>query len=494
LKHGENGMPGHITNKKGISGINKEITGRAKKIIPKRTPVPEQDPQTRRANFDEVVLGYTAELAREEARRCLNCKESPCVKGCPVSVPIPRFIAFIREGEFEKAIEIIKGANLLPAVCGRVCPQESQCEKLCTLGKKFEPVAIGRLERFAADQYARHNKNGAPPLAPLTDRKVAIIGSGPSGLTCAYDLAQLGHKVVIFEALHEAGGVLFYGIPKFRLPKDIVKREIEVLEKMGVEIKRNAVIGKLFTIDELMEEFDACFIGTGAGLPRFMGLPGESLNGVYSANEFLTRTNLMKAYDFPNFDTPVKVGKKVAVIGGGNVAMDSARTALRLGAEEVTLVYRRSEALLPARKEEVHHAKEEGVRMELCVNPVRIIGEAGWVKALECVRMELCEADESGRARPRAIPGSEFLVPADTVIMAIGTGANPLLTKSTRDLALNERGYIKAEEATGRTSREGIFAGGDIVTGSATVISAMGAGRKAAAAIHEYLLSKKEKA
>jgi len=453
--------------------------------------VPEQDARERSRNFEEVVLGYDARLARKEAERCLSCKDEPCVRGCPVSVPVPRFVQAIREGEFGEAIRIIRTSNLLPAVCGRVCPQESQCERNCTLGKKFEPVAIGRLERFAADHAAKNRGEGLPAVEPSTGKKVAVVGSGPAGLACAYDLARKGHKVVIFEALHEPGGVLFYGIPRFRLPKKIVKREVESLKRMGVQIVMNAVIGKLFTLSELMTDFDACFIATGAGLPRFMGIEGENLNGVYSANEFLTRTNLMRAYDFPRYDTPVKVGNKVAVLGGGNVAFDAARTALRLGAGEVFLVYRRSEADLPARKEEVHHAKEEGIRLILCANPVRIIGENGWAKGLECVRMELCEPDESGRGRPVPIKGSEFLIPADTVIVAIGTGANPLFTRSTEEVRLDERGYIIADKETGRTTREGVYAGGDIVTGSATVISAMGAGRKAAGAIHECLSKQK---
>ena len=453
--------------------------------------MPEQDARERSRNFEEVVLGYDARLARKEAERCLSCKDEPCVRGCPVSVPVPRFVQAIREGEFGEAIRIIRTSNLLPAVCGRVCPQESQCERNCTLGKKFEPVAIGRLERFAADHAAKNRGEGLPAVEPSTGKKVAVVGSGPAGLACAYDLARKGHKVVIFEALHEPGGVLFYGIPRFRLPKKIVKREVESLKRMGVQIVMNAVIGKLFTLSELMTDFDACFIATGAGLPRFMGIEGENLNGVYSANEFLTRTNLMRAYDFPRYDTPVKVGNKVAVLGGGNVAFDAARTALRLGAGEVFLVYRRSEADLPARKEEVHHAKEEGIRLILCANPVRIIGENGWAKGLECVRMELCEPDESGRGRPVPIKGSEFLIPADTVIVAIGTGANPLFTRSTEEVRLDERGYIIADKETGRTTREGVYAGGDIVTGSATVISAMGAGRKAAGAIHECLSKQK---
>ncbi len=456
-----------------------------KKPSPKKTPIPEQDPLVRKTNFKEVALGYTPELAKQEAERCLQCKNSPCVTGCPVNVPIPRFIKAVRDGDYQGAIAMIKEANLLPAVCGRVCPQENQCEKFCTLGKKMEPVGIGRLERFVADR--QNDVPEAPRIAPSTGKKIAVVGSGPSGLTCAYDLARQGHAVTIFEALHEPGGVLIYGIPEFRLPKTIVAREIDALKRMGVEIRTNAVVGKLISVDELMEQFDACYIGTGAGLPRFMGIEGENLNGVYSSNEFLTRVNLMRAYRFPEYDTPVKRGARVAVVGGGNVAMDSARTALRLGADEVVMIYRRSLAELPARKEEVHHAQEEGIRLELCTNPVRIIGEQGIVTAVECVRMDLCELDESGRRSPKPVAGSEFRIPADIVIMALGTGANPLISQSAGNLSVNKRKYIIADEETGRTSREGVYAGGDIVTGSATVISAMGAGRKAAKAMHEYL-------
>ncbi len=456
-----------------------------KKPSPKKTPIPEQDPLVRKNNFKEVALGYTPELAKQEAGRCLQCKKSPCVAGCPVNVPIPRFIKAVRDGDYQGAIAIVKEANLLPAVCGRVCPQENQCEKFCTLGKKMEPVGIGRLERFVADQQA--GGSGTPPHAPSTGRKIAVVGSGPSGLTCAYDLARQGHAVTIFEALHEPGGVLVYGIPEFRLPKTIVAREIETLKRMGVTIKTNSVVGKLVSVDELMDQFDACYIGTGAGLPRFMGIEGENLNGVYSSNEFLTRINLMRAYRFPEYDTPVKRGARVAVVGGGNVAMDSARTALRLGASEVVMIYRRSLAELPARKEEVHHAQEEGVRFELCTNPIRIIGEQGMAASVECVRMDLCEIDESGRRSPKPVAGSEFRIAADTVIIAVGTGANPLIAQSAKDLSVNKKKYIIADEETGRTSREGVYAGGDIVTGSATVISAMGAGRKAANAMHQYL-------
>ncbi len=460
-----------------------------KKIIPKKTPIPEQDPAIRCTNFEEVSLGYTPEQAVIEASRCLQCKKPLCVTGCPVSVPIPRFIQAVRQNELKRASELIKEANLLPAVCGRVCPQESQCEKFCTLARKFDPVAIGRLERFVADWERGQGGVQAPDMAPATGKRVAIVGSGPSGLTCAYDLAKLGHGITIYEALHEAGGVLVYGIPEFRLPKAIVAREINVLKRMGVTIITNAVIGKLITIDELRERYDACYISTGAGLPRFMGIPGENLNGVYSANEFLTRINLMRAYQFPEFDTPVKKGGRIVVVGGGNVAMDSARTALRLGAQEVTLVYRRSLSELPARKEEVHHAMEEGINFELCTNPIKILGDKdGHVSAVECVQMDLCELDESGRKKPKPVEGSEFQIPADVVIIAVGTGANPLIAQSTKNLSVTRRQYIVADEETGKTSLQGVYAGGDIVTGAATVISAMGAGRKAARAMHDYMM------
>jgi glutamate synthase (NADPH) small chain len=466
------------------------MSSEKKKIIPKKTPSPEQPPLKRRSNFDEVSLGYTKDLALKEAERCLQCKIPKCVEGCPVHVPIPDFIRALRDRNFQKAIELIKDKNLLPAVCGRVCPQEEQCEKLCKLGKKNEPVSIGMLERFAADLEHSTCRICLPEIAKPSGKKIAVVGSGPSGLTCAYDLAKAGHKVTIFEALHEPGGVLVYGIPEFRLPKKIVAAEIELLKKMGVEIVTNAVIGKLLTIDEIMEQFDACFIGTGAGLPKFMDIEGENLNGVYSANEFLTRTNLMRAYTFPEADTPILKGSRVAVIGGGNVAMDAVRTAVRLGAKEALIVYRRSEAEMPAKKEELQHAKEEGVRFEMLTSPKKILGENGWVTGIECIRMELSEPDDSGRRRPVPLKDSEFQIPLDIVIIAVGTGANPLIPQSAGDLAVNKTGYIIADEETGLTNRKGLYAGGDIVTGSATVISAMGAGRKAAKAIHEYVMEK----
>ncbi len=465
------------------------MTKKKKKIILEKNPMPVQDPKKRAGNFSEVALGYDKKTAIAEAERCLHCKKEPCRQGCPVEVDIPGFIKHIAAGDFAAASKVIKEKNALPAVCGRVCPQESQCEKFCTLGKRGEPVAIGRLERFAAD-FELENNSEPPATAPQTHKKVAIVGSGPAGLTCAADLAKLGHKVTIFEALHVAGGVLMYGIPEFRLPKAIVQAEIENLRKIGVEIQCNTVIGKLNTVDELMKEggFDAVFIGTGAGLPYFMGIPGENSCGVYSANEFLTRTNLMKAYLFPEYDTPVKVGKNVAVIGGGNVAMDSARTALRLGAENSYIIYRRSRKEMPARLEEVEHAEEEGVKFELLTSPVRIIADdKGWVTALECQRFELGEPDSSGRRRPVAIEGSEFRIKMDTVIIAIGQGPNPLVPKTTEGLEVNKRGNIVADLKTGATSKEGVFAGGDIVTGAATVIRAMGAGRIAAKEMDEYL-------
>jgi glutamate synthase (NADPH/NADH) small chain len=460
------------------------------KLRVERQSMPHQEPTARIRNFNEVALGYSEEQALLEASRCLDCKKPSCMEGCPVEVDIPVFIKHIKDKEYQMAIDVIKRKNNLPAICGRVCPQENQCEKHCVLGKKFTPVAIGRLERFAADWEFNHSSASRKNQAAETGKKVAIVGSGPAGLTAAADLAMLGHQVTVFEALHTAGGVLVYGIPEFRLPKAIVEKEIEGIKQLGVEIRTNMVVGAVNTIDELLENgFDAVFVGTGAGLPNFMNIPGENLNGVYSANEFLTRTNLMKGYLFPEYLTPIRIGKKVAVIGAGNVAMDSARTALRLGAEESYIVYRRSDKEMPARAEEIEHAREEGVQFRILTSPVEIIGdENGWVKALKCQRFELGEADESGRRRPVAIPGSEYEMEMDTVVMAIGQGPNPLIPRTTPDLQLNRYGNIIADEATGQTSKKGVFAGGDIVTGAATVIKAMGAGKKAARAIHEFLV------
>lgn len=454
----------------------------------KKTPMPEQEANIRNANFLEVSLGYTPEQAQQEAARCLNCKTKPCVQGCPVNVSIPDFITKIAQGDISQAYSLIKNTNSLPAVCGRVCPQESQCEKYCVRGKKGEPVAIGRLERFAAD-WALQNADRCVIKAAPNGMKVAVVGAGPAGLSCAGDLATLGYSVTVFEAFHEPGGVLVYGIPEFRLPKSIVKKEIEALRDMGVEIVTNVIIGRSITIDELFEDgYKAVFVGSGAGLPSFMGIPGESLNNVYSANEFLTRVNLMKAY-IPEYDTPIKKNERVAVIGGGNVAMDAARCAKRLGAKEVYIVYRRGAEELPARAEEVGHAKEEGIEFKLLTNPVEILGDdKGWVNGLKCVEMELGQADASGRRRPIVKPGSEFTIDIDCAIMAIGTSPNPLIRTTTPGLKADQRGCIVIEtEETGKTSREGVYAGGDAVTGAATVILAMGAGKKAAAAIHKSL-------
>ena len=454
----------------------------------KKVPVREQAPKVRATNFDEVCLGYNADEAMEEASRCINCKNAKCMQGCPVSINIPAFVHEVKEGNFEKAYQIISESSALPAICGRVCPQESQCEGKCIRGIKGEAISIGKLERFVAD-WAR--QNGIRPAAPAekNGKKVAVIGSGPSGLTCAGDLAKLGYDVTIFEALHEAGGVLVYGIPEFRLPKlDVVAKEVENVKALGVKIETNVIIGRSITIDELMDEegFEAVFIGSGAGLPMFMGIPGETAKGVFSANEYLTRNNLMKAFR-EDYDTPIVHGKKVAVVGGGNVAMDAARTALRLGAE-VHIVYRRSEAELPARAEEVHHAKEEGIIFDLLTNPTEIlVDENDAVAGMKCIRMELGEPDASGRRRPVEIPGSEFVLDVDTVIMSLGTSPNPLISSTTIGLDVNKRKCIIADEETGKTSKDGVYAGGDAVTGAATVILAMGAGKAAAKGIHEFL-------
>ncbi len=459
--------------------------------VMKKVPVREQEPKVRATNFDEVCLGYNKEEATEEAQRCLGCKNAKCVEGCPVSINIPDFIAQVKEGNIEAAYKVISESSSLPAVCGRVCPQESQCEGKCIRGIKGEPVSIGKLERFVAD-WAR--ENNIKPEAPKTKlgKKVAVIGSGPAGLTCAGDLAKLGYDVTIFEALHKAGGVLVYGIPEFRLPKDgVVLPEVENVKSLGVKLETDVIIGKSVTIDELMEKegFDAVFIGSGAGLPKFMGIPGETACGVFSANEYLTRNNLMKAFD-EDYDTPISIGKKVVIVGGGNVAMDAARTALRLGAE-VHVVYRRSEEELPARVEEVHHAKEEGIIFDLLTNPVEIlVGEDGWVKGIRCVRMELGEPDASGRRSPVEVKGSEFDIDCDMVIMSLGTSPNPLISSTTKGLEVDRRKCIVATEDVGATSKEGVFAGGDAVTGAATVILAMGAGKDAARGIHEYLSAK----
>ena len=461
-----------------------------------KNPMPSQEPDVRAHNFLEVTNGYTDEMAVDEALRCLSCKNMPCVSGCPVNIHIPEFIAKIKEGDFEGAYEVISRTSSLPAVCGRVCPQETQCESKCVRGIKGEPVGIGRLERFVADWHNAHS-DAVPKCAPDNGHRVAVVGSGPSGLTCAGDLAKKGYKVTVFEALHTAGGVLVYGIPEFRLPKSIVSKEVENLSSMGVDIETNMVVGKTLTIDEIFDMgYEAVFIGSGAGLPNFMGIPGEELKGVYSANEFLTRSNLMKAYkDDPV--TPIMKGGKVAVVGGGNVAMDAARTALRLGAEKVYIVYRRSLDELPARKEEVEHAMEEGIEYKLLNNPVEILGynnpddrrdpKNGFVTGMKCIKMELGEPDERGRRRPIPIEGSEFVLDVDTVVISIGTSPNPLIKSTTKGLDVNKRGGIIIEEATGATTKEGVYAGGDAVTGAATVISAMGAGKLAAKSIDEYL-------
>ena len=465
----------------------------------KKNPMPSQAPSVRAHNFDEVATGYSAETAVDEALRCLGCKNMPCVSGCPVNIHIPEFIAKVKDGDFEGAYQIIHKTSSLPAVCGRVCPQETQCEAKCVRGIKGEPVGIGRLERFVADWHNAHS-DAVPEVAPSNGHRVAVVGSGPSGLTCAGDLAKKGYKVTVFEALHTAGGVLVYGIPEFRLPKSIVRKEVDNLVAMGVDVETNVVIGKTLTVDELFEQgFEAVFIGSGAGLPNFMGIPGESYKGVYSANEFLTRSNLMKAYR-EDPDTPIMKGGKVAVVGGGNVAMDAARTALRLGADKVYIVYRRSMEELPARREEVEHAEEEGIEFLLLNNPVEILGyenpddrrdpRNGFVTGMKCIKMQLGEPDERGRRRPIPIEGSEFVLDVDTVVISIGTSPNPLIKSTTAGLEVNKRGGIIVEEDTGATTKEGVYAGGDAVTGAATVISAMGAGKTAAKAIDEYLSNK----
>lgn len=456
-----------------------------------KAPMPEQDPQERSRNFSEVSMGYIETLAKSEALRCLQCKGSPCMQGCPVNVRIPEFINLVAEGSYEEAYQVIRDTNSLPAICGRVCPQETQCEQYCVRGKKGEPVGIGRLERFVADWHMAHVQDTVGAVKK-SGKKVAVIGSGPSGLTCAGDLAKKGYDVTVFEAFHAPGGVLMYGIPEFRLPKALVLKEIETVKQLGVQFEMNMVIGRIHSLDELTEAgYEAIFIGTGAGLPSFMGIPGENLNGVYSANEFLTRVNLMKAYQFPENDTPIKRGKNVAVIGGGKVAMDSARCAKRLGADHVYIIYRRSEVELPARREEVHHAKEEGIQFKLLTNPTRILGtEKGWVNCIECVSMELGEPDVSGRRRPIEVKGSEHSFDVDIVIVAIGTSPNPLIKMTTPGLNTQKWGGIIVNEETGATSREGVYAGGDAVTGAATVILAMGAGKKVATAIDEFIKNK----
>jgi glutamate synthase (NADPH/NADH) small chain len=464
-----------------------EKTAKPKTIS--RVPMAEQAPEVRRRNFDEVPLGYTPEQAMAEAGRCLQCKKPSCVEGCPVNVDIPGFIQHIKEGDFTAAIRNLWGKNALPAVCGRVCPQEIQCEGVCILAKKGPPVAIGNLERFAADTERTKNSGILPPKAAPTGKRVAVVGSGPSSLTVAGDLIVKGHAVTVMEAFHKPGGVLVYGIPEFRLPKEIVASEVHFLERLGVTVECNVVVGRTVSIDELFADgYDAVYLGVGAGLPRFLNIPGENLIGVLSANEYLTRANLMKAYLFPKVDTPIPRGRNVVVLGAGNVAMDSARTAMRLGAERVRIVYRRSREEMPARAAEIHHAEEEGIEFFLLTNPVRYLGdEKGRLTGLECLKMELGEPDDSGRRRPVPVPGTEFTLEADLVIVAVGSGANPLLTQSTPDLALNRWGYIQTDPLTGKTSKRGVWAGGDIVTGAATVILAMGAGRQAADSMHQFL-------
>src|SRR5512137_1145559 len=459
-----------------------------KQIVPHKVPMPEQPAEERTHNYNEVPLGYLMEQAIEEARRCLECPRPLCMQGCPVNIDIPAFVKLVAEGDMREAIKIIRATNALPALTGRVCPQEEQCEERCTLAKKFESVAIGRLERFVADWEAAQGELPVPDLPPPTGKKIAVVGSGPAGLTVAADLARLGHSVTLYEALHEAGGVLVYGIPEFRLPKAIVRREIDYVCSLGVKLVKDFVVGSTATVDELLEEFDAVFLGSGAGLPWFLNIPGENLSGVYSANEYLTRANLMKAYRFPEYDTPIARGRRVITIGGGNVAMDSSRTALRLGAQESILVYRRSREEMPARAEEIHHAEEEGVQFKLLATPVAVHGDdKGRVKELECIQNQLGEPDASGRRRPVPIEGSNFRIPADTVIIAIGQSPSPLIPKTTPDMKTGKDGVVAIDNETGKTSKKGVFAGGDVATGGATVILAMGQGKKAAKAIDEYL-------
>jgi len=458
-----------------------------------RVAMPRQDPKVRARNFNEVALGYTHDMSLQEANRCIQCPKRPCVDGCPVNVNIPEFIKAIRDNDMPESVRAMKNKNALPGICGRVCPQESQCEQVCTLAKKGAPIAIGRLERYVADWEREHSTElpPSPNQQPPTGKKVSVVGSGPAGLTCAADLAKFGHKVTIFEALHTAGGVLMYGIPEFRLPKAIVQGEVDYVKSLGVEIRLDSVMGKLATIDELLENnYNAVFLGTGAGLPMFLDIPGENLNGVYSANEFLTRVNLMKAYLFPEYDTPIKIGKQVAVIGGGNVAMDAARCALRLGADKVYIIYRRSRVEMPARHEEVENAEEEGIIFKLLTNPKRFIGnDQGWITAMECYEMELGEPDASGRRRPIIKEGSEFTIEVDVAIVALGTTPNPLIPSTTRGLETKKNGTVVADEESGKTVKDKVWAGGDVVTGAATVISAMGAGKRAAASIDAYLKS-----
>jgi glutamate synthase (NADPH/NADH) small chain len=459
----------------------------AKTIVPTKIPMAEQPPEERIHNFNEVPLGYTAEDAIAEAKRCLACPKAVCIPGCPVNVDIPGFLKYVSEGDFVSAVDLIKQTNALPAITGRVCPQEDQCEGVCTLSKRFEPVAIGRLERFVADWEASAGEAKQPAPRPVTGKKVAVVGSGPAGLTVAADLARMGHKVTIFEALHEAGGVLSYGIPEFRLPKSIVKREVDYVCSLGVEVRWDFVVGSSATIDELLTEYDAVFLGTGAGLPWFLNIPGENLGGIYSSNEYLTRVNLMKAYRYPEYDTPVARGKRVIVIGGGNTAMDAARTALRLGASNSIIVYRRSRDELPARIEEVEHAEQEGVEFQLLTSPVAFYGGNGRVLELECLRNELGEPDSSGRRRPVAVEGSNFRIPADVVVVAIGQSPSPLISKTTPELETRKDGLVIVDPATMKTSKKGVFAGGDIITGGATVILAMGQAKAAAREIDKYL-------